>query len=165
LIVSLIVALDLQGGIGRAGKLPWRLASDLRRFKALTLQHHLVMGRKTYQAIGRPLPGRVNIVVSRTAGAQFAGCLAAGDLAQALEIARRAGEQEVFVIGGGQIFAQALAAARRIYLTRVQAVTDCDTFFPSFEPGDWQVLEKQELPAGEQDEYATSFEVLERRAI
>ena len=164
MIVSLIVAIDQQGGIGRRGSLPWRLSTDLKRFKALSMGHHLIMGRKTYASIGRPLPGRINIVLSRAADYRPAGCVVASTLEQALYIARQAGESEVFVIGGGQVFGQALEMAERIYLTTVHTLIDCDTFFPHFDRRAWQVLERQEYPAGEKDEFPSTFEILHKNA-
>jgi dihydrofolate reductase len=162
LIISLIVAMDQQRGIGRLGGLPWHLSTDLKRFKALTMGHHLILGRKTHESIGRPLPGRVCIVLSRAPDYRPDGCQVARSLEQALEMARQAGESEAFVIGGGQIFAQALDVAERIYLTRVHAVTDCDTFFPAFDEGRWQTMERRDYPAGENDQFSSTFEVLHR---
>ena len=162
MIVSLVVAMDQQRGIGRDGGLPWHLSTDLKRFKALTIGHHLILGRKTHESIGRPLPGRTSIVLSRALDYHPEGCQVAGSLEAALEIARQAGESEVFVIGGGQIFAQALKAAERIYLTRVHTMADCDTFFPEFDESAWQVVEQRHCPAGEKDQFPSTFEVLQK---
>ena len=127
MIVSLIAALDEAGGIGKDGGLPWRLSADLRRFKALTMGHHLIVGRKTYVSIGRPLPGRTLIVLTRDPTFAAPGCLLAASLEQALALAGRRGESEAFIGGGGEIFAQAMPLAGRLYLTHVHTLAACDT--------------------------------------
>lgn len=165
--ISLLAAMEAGGGIGLEGGLPWRLSTDLRRFKALTLGHHLIMGRKTYDSIGRSLPGRTSIVITRQGslpGCDGATCRLARSLDEALALAQEAGETEVFVIGGGQIFALALPLADRIYLTRVQASVPCDVFFPDLDEADWQVVESSQHPAGEKDDYAHAYQVLERKS-
>lgn len=154
--------MDEAGGIGKDGRLPWHLRRDLQRFKALTLNHYVIMGRKTYQAIGRPLPGRHNLVVTRYPEHSIPGCVTAGSLDQALEIARRAGEKEAFVIGGAAIFRLALPLAQRIYLTRVHTIADCDVFFPQFEGTGWRLLQQEVFPADEQNDFATTFEIYEK---
>jgi len=129
-IISLLVAMDEKRGIGKAGKLPWRLSSDLRRFKALTMGHHIIVGRKTFESIGKPLPGRRTVVVTRNPSLSPEGCLIAGSVKEAIAVAQANGETEAFVIGGGDIYAQALDVADRIYLTQVHAEVDADSFFP-----------------------------------
>lgn len=169
MIISLIVAMDLSGGIGKKGALPWRLSADLKRFKALTMGHYMIMGRKTYDSIGRPLPGRTTLVITRNPQYQpVAGDNPAPDLIvsfsldEALATARFSGESEVFVIGGGEIFELALPKAERIYLTRVQARLDCDTFFPELNLADWRLLAESFHPADEKNEYATIYQLLSR---
>lgn len=161
--ISLIVAVDQANGIGKDGRLPWRLSTDLRRFKALTLGHHLIVGRKTWESIGRLLPGRTMIVVSRHPDYPAPGARLAAGLDEALALAQAAGETEAFIGGGAQLFALALPRADRIYLTRVQAVCDCDTFLPPIEMADWTATEQVEHPAGPQDQYPFVDVVLERR--
>jgi len=163
MIVSLLVAMDENGGIGIENRLPWRLSSDLRRFKRLTMGHCLIMGRKTHQSIGRPLPGRTNIVVSRNPNYRAEGCLIVGSLEQALELARDHGESEAFVIGGGEIFEQALPIANRIYLTRVHARVKATVFFPALDPEDWEIITTETVASGPQDEYPTTFQVWQRK--
>lgn len=163
MIVSLIVAMDEKGGIGKTGALPWRLPADLRRFKQLTMGHHLIMGRKTYQSIGRPLPGRTMIVVTRNREYQPEGCLVLGSFEAALDLARERGETEVFVIGGSEIFAQALPIADRLYLTRVHAAVQTDVSFPPFNEEAWVEKGRQLHPADEHNPYASTFRILERR--
>ena len=162
MIISLIVAMDERGGIGLNNQVPWHLPSDLKRFKSLTMGHHLIVGRKTYDSIGRPLPGRTMIVVTRAHQYQAAGCVVAASLKEALSIAEQAGEHEVFIGGGGQIYAQAIAIAGRIYLTQVHTTTDADVYFPAWDRANWQVVQQLEQAQAENEAIAYSFVVLER---
>jgi dihydrofolate reductase len=163
LIISVIVAMDEQRGIGHHGSLPWRLSTDMKRFKAITMGHHVVMGRKTYETIGRPLPGRTMIIITRNKAYEADGCQIAGSLEEALRIAEEGGEEEVVVIGGGEIYRQALPKVERIYLTIVHALVPADVFFPKWEMEDWVEIRREEVPAGEKDSYTTTFRVLERK--
>lgn len=165
MIISLLVAMDERGGIGKDSRLPWHLSTDLRRFKRLTMGHYLIVGRKTYESIGRVLPGRMMIVVTRQGDYQAKGCLVAHSLDDAFRIAEEGGEEEVFVIGGGQIFTQALAKADRIYLTEVHTRVAADTFFPPIDEMEWEEVEREAFPAGERDEYETTFRVLRRKPV
>lgn len=164
--ISLIVAMDEERGIGKGNQMLWHLPADLRRFKSLTMGHHLIAGRKTYESIGRPLPGRTMIILTRNRNYQVTGypdqVRLVRSLEQALALAQAAGEDEVFVIGGGEIFAQALPLAQRIYLTNVKARLDCDTFFPPIDPAEWRLLEESVHPADEKNQYDTLFQVYER---
>jgi len=162
MIISLLVAMDEHNGIGKDNRLPWHLSADLKRFKALTMGHYLIMGRKTYESIGRPLPGRIMVIITRSPDYQVENCLVAHSLEEALGIAEQAGESEAFVIGGGQIFAQALPMADRIYLTRVQTVSEADVFFPEFDARDWVVLETSDFPADEKNQFPSKYQVLIR---
>ncbi len=135
--VAIIAAVASNGVIGSANALPWRLPEDLKRFKALTLGHPVIMGRKTFESIGRPLPGRRNIVISRNAAFSAEGCETAASLDAAL--AACAGTtDEVFVIGGGQIYAEALPVSDKLYLTEIKAEVDGDTRFPGFDRSAWR---------------------------
>ncbi len=163
MIVSLIVAMDEARGIGREGRLPWHLGDDLKNFKRLTMGHHLVMGRRTFQSIGRTLPGRTIIIVSRQISYEFAGCLVAHSLEQALGLVRSRGETEVFVAGGGEIFSQVLPFADRIYLTEVKTRDACDVFFPEFKQGDWLVKESIVHPADSVNDFPFMYSLLERK--
>ena len=159
--VSLIVAMSDDRVIGRDGGLPWHLPADLRRFKQLTMGHYLLMGRKTYESIGRPLPGRTTVVISRQDDLELPeGVLRARSFAEALELA--AGEDEVFVIGGGQIYEQALPHATRLLITRVHARIDGDTHFPRFNPDQWRVVQDERHEPDEKNAYEYSFLTLER---
>jgi dihydrofolate reductase len=163
MIISLIVAMDEGRGIGKDNLIPWRLSADLKRFKALTMGHHLIMGRKTYESIGRPLPGRTTLIITRNLNYQAEGCQIAHSLNEALELARTGGEDEAFIIGGGEIFKHALPLANRIYLTQVRARLDCDTFFPDFDLGDWQISDESCQPADEKNQFATTYQLLIRK--
>ncbi|MEX0938518.1 MAG: dihydrofolate reductase [Pirellulales bacterium] len=160
--VSLIVAVADSGVIGRDGQLPWHLSSDLKRFKRLTMGHALVMGRRTYESIGRPLPGRETFVLTRREDFQSQGVHVVGDLATALQ--RAAAWGEVFVIGGAEVFREALPLAGRIYLTRVHADVEGDVTFDDPPPDEWRLVERSEHASDARNSYATSFEVYERRA-
>lgn len=163
MIISLLVAMDEKRGIGKAGKLPWRLSSDLKRFRELTMGHHLIAGRKTFESIGKLLPGRHIIVVTRNLSFNPDGFVARS-VEDAIALARERGETEVFVIGGAEIYARALEAADRIYLTEVHAEVDADTFFPGFDCSDWVETQHIDHPADEKNQYAFTFMMLERRS-
>jgi dihydrofolate reductase len=160
---SLIVAMTRSGVIGRGGTLPWKLPADLARFKSLTMGHHLLMGRKTFESLGRVLPGRTSVVITRQRDYQPPpGVLVASSLDTALEIA--AADPEPFVIGGGEIFREALPRARRIHVTWVEADVAGDTFFPPWDPADWSLRESTPHAADHRNEYPTTFAVYEREA-
>lgn len=160
--VTLIVATDRQGGIGLGGGLPWRLPDDLRRFKALTLGKPVVMGRRTWDSIGRPLPGRQNIVVSRDPGRAIDGATVVGTLEAALAAAGDA--PEVCVIGGAEIYRLALPLADTIERTEVHADVGADTFFPPLDPSDWEEVAREERAADERHAHPMSYVTLRRRA-
>ena len=162
MIISLLVAMDEAGGIGRAGKLPWRLSADMKRFRELTMGHHIIVGRKTFESIGKALPGRDMIVVTRGESLKFDGCLTARSVEAAIALARERGETEVFVCGGAEIYAHALGVAKRIYLTQVHAKVDADTFFPEFAASAWRETENSFQQANEKNQYPFTFKVLER---
>ena len=163
MIVSLLVAMDERRGIGKQGQLPWRLSSDLKRFRALTMGHHIVVGRRTFESIGKPLPGRQMIIVTRDANYKVAGCFTAHSVGGALELARDRGESELFICGGAEIYAATLERADRIYLTRVHADCDADTFFPEFDAGDWLETASESHPADDKNEHPFTFSLLERK--
>lgn len=163
MIISLIVAMDEKRGIGKAGKLPWRLSSDLKRFRELTMGHHMIAGRKTFESIGKPLPGRQTIVVTRNASFKPGGCLVAASVQAALALAQERGETEVFVIGGAEIYTQTLDVADRVYLTQVHAEVDADTFFPELKHDSWTETQSAFQPAGDKNQYAFTFKLLERK--
>ena len=161
-LVSLLAAVADNGVIGRDNGLPWRLPDDLKHFKALTLGKPVLMGRRTFESIGRPLPERTNLVLTRAPDWSFPGVVVVGSLAAALE--RAATEPELIVIGGAQLYALALPLASRIYLTRVHARVAGDTTFPALDEAQWHVLKAQAHPADARHAYAMSFLTLERVA-
>ena len=161
MIVALVVAVADDGIIGRDGALPWSLPADLRYFRTLTTGHHVVMGRKTHASIGRALPGRTNLVLTRHPEQVAADCRAVATLDEALRIARDAGETACFVIGGAGVYAQALPLARRIYLTEVHAAVAGDVRFPELDPTRWREVSRDEHPADERHAYPYAFTVLE----
>jgi len=160
--ISIIAAVAENGVVGRGGRLPWHLAADLRRFKQLTMGHTVIMGRKTWESIGRPLPGRQMVVVSRQDGYRAEGVDVASNLDAAIDVATTAGDDEAFVIGGAEIYRLALPHADRLYLTRVHAKIEGDTVFPEFDPGDWRLVESERRPADEANDFPICFERYER---
>lgn len=162
MIISLIAALDRQGGIGKNNQLPWRLSEDLRRFRELTTGHHIIVGRKTYESIGKHLPNRTMIVVTRQPDFKAKGCLVVNSIEAALLLAKVRDENEVFIIGGAEIYAQVLPLADRLYLTLVEAEVEADTFFPAYEEGVWVEQEVITLTADEKNQFAFTFKTLKR---
>ncbi len=158
--ISLIVAAATNNVIGRDGALPWHLSEDLKRFKRLTTGKTIIMGRLTHESIGKALPDRRNIVVSRRAGLDIDGCEVMATLDDALMLA--AGAEEIMVIGGGNIYEQILPQADRIYMTRIHASPDGDTFFPELNNEEWQVVEQEDFAADDARPYSFSFITLDR---
>ena len=166
--IALVVARARNGVIGRDGGLPWRLRSDLQRFKAVTLGKPCIMGRKTWDSLPlKPLPGRLNLVLSKDESFEPKGALACLTLDEAVEIARETAEEdgvdEICVIGGAGLFAATLPRARRLYLTEVEAEPEGDVLFPPFDETAWTEVSCEAVPAGEKDDHAFAFRVLERR--
>ena len=160
-MLSLIVAVSENGVIGNDGGLPWRLSADLRRFRRVTMGHHLIMGRLTYDSLGRPLPGRTSVVISRTASYSDPAIKTARSLEHAIELA--AGDDQPFVTGGAQIFSLALPYVQRLYVTKVHAHVDGDVFFPEPDWTLWQLTESEEHVADEKNQYDYSFQTFQRR--
>jgi len=158
--LSLIVAYSENRVIGRDGDLPWRLSADLQRFKRLTMNHHIIMGRKTYESIGRLLPGRTTVVVTRDPQFKVPGAVMVNSLKAAL--AAVADDPEPFIIGGAEIFEQALPLANKLYLTRVLAEIDGDCHFPEIDWNQWRNLSKQSVAADDKNQFPHSFEIYER---
>jgi dihydrofolate reductase len=162
MIVSMIAALDEASGIGLRNAIPWRLPDDLRRFKQLTLGHHILMGRKTFESIGRALPGRTTLVVTRNPAFAAPRVETAPSIEAALEVAAGNGEAEAFICGGGEIYAQALPLTQRLYLTIVHTQTPSDTRFPDYQIFRWDVLEISRHDADEKHTFAFTFLMLQR---
>ncbi|HEX4948740.1 MAG TPA: dihydrofolate reductase [Blastocatellia bacterium] len=158
--ISIVAALGRNRAIGYQNQLPWRLPTDLQRFKQLTMGHHLLMGRKTFESIGRPLPGRTSIIITRQPGYEAEGCLIAHSLDEAIALAKSRGEQEAFVIGGADIYAQTIPRADRMYLTFVEAEPEADALFPRFDESDWEVSTEETFAADEKNQFAMRFVTL-----
>jgi len=156
--IALIAALDRQRAIGRNNDLPWRLPDDLKRFKALTLGKPVLMGRKTAQSLGRALPGRTNLVLTRSGQVPFEGMQAVASLDAALAVAGELGSLELCVIGGAEIYALTLARAQRLYLTHVETVVDgADTWFPAFAADEWAQIARDVHAVDERHPFAFAF--------
>jgi dihydrofolate reductase len=160
-LVSLIVAMAQNGVIGRGNSLPWRLPQDMKRFREYTLGKPVLMGRKTYESIGRPLRGRANLVLTRHRGWYAHGVIVVHSLEEAL--AQVGPGEELVVIGGAEVYRLVLPLARRIYLTHVHADVPGDTYFPDFDPTQWADVECSTHPADDEHAYPVTFVTLERR--
>lgn len=165
--LALIAAVAENGVIGADGKMPWKLSTDLKRFKQFTLGKPVIMGRRTWASLGKPLVDRLNVVVTRDGRFAADGAIIASSLDEAVALAqdwaRANGADEIMVIGGGEIYAQAIGRADRLYLTYVQASPEGDTHFPDVSPSIWREVSQESHPAGERDTAATRFVVYERR--
>lgn len=161
--ISAIVAMSENHVIGDDNQLPWHLPADLKHFKTITSGHPILMGRKTYESIGRPLPNRTNIIITRNPSYEAPGCIVVQSINEAVESAASIGSNEIFIIGGAEVYKQLLPNIERIYLTVVHDVFDGDAFFPEFNANDWIEKERVKHDADENNEYAYSFILMERR--
>lgn len=155
--LSLIAALDMDHGIGHENQLPWQLPDDLKRFKALTMGKPILMGRKTAQSLGRALPGRPNLVLTRSGVVPFDGMQAVSSIDEALTFAADAGADELCVIGGGEIYRLAMAQATDLHLTWVDTRVQADTHFPPVDPQQWSESRREHHPADERHAFAFDF--------
>lgn len=165
--IQIVVAVAENGVIGREGGMPWRLSTDLKRFKAITMGRPVIMGRKTFRSIGKALPGRTNIIITRDDTFSADGVQVANTVESALSlgqtIARREGSDAVCVIGGGEIYRQALEFADRVFLTHVDVAPDGDTRFPALDPAEWHKEHEENVPAGPKDSAPTRYAVYRRK--
>ena len=152
MLVSAIVAVSENNVIGRDGHLPWHLSADLKRFKAITTGHSIILGRKNYDDIGRPLPNRTNYVLTR---------IVCSSLEVALAKAEAAGETECFIIGGAAVYREAMPKVKKLYLTKVLSQVEGDVFFPEWGEG-WRMVSEESFPADEKNDFPTVFQVWER---
>lgn len=159
--LSIIAAMASNRAIGIRNTLPWRLPDDLQRFKALTMGHHIVMGRKTYDSIGKPLPGRDTVIVTRNIDYAVPGCIAVNSIEAALTVSH--GDSEVFFVGGADLYRQALPIAHRIYLTEIQRVFDGDAFFPEFDLSMWKESTREIHQANGNQDFEYHFVVYDRK--
>jgi dihydrofolate reductase len=160
--ISLIVAAATNNAIGKDGNLPWHLPNDMKHFKNITWGLPVVMGRKTFESLRKALPGRKNIVISRQPGWKADGVITVRNIDDAMFVARETDAKEVMVIGGGEIYKALFEKARRIYLTRVEAEPEADTFFPPIKQGEWNLICQQNYEADEKNAFNYSFQVWER---
>ncbi len=158
--MSLIAAMAANRVIGRDNRLPWRLPADLKRFKRLTMGHALIMGRKTFESIGRPLPGRSTIVVTRQTGYAPPGVQVAHSVQEALDLAGG----EAFIAGGAGLFQETLPVADRLYLTLIEKEFEGDTFFPDFDPSGWRLVEEERHEPDAEVPYGYRFQIYDRRS-
>jgi dihydrofolate reductase len=159
--LALVAAIDRNRVIGKDNRLPWRLPADMRRFRALTMGKHVLMGRKTFESIGRPLKGRINLVLTHDPGFKAPGCEMLHSADEALELAR--GGADLMVIGGASVYQQLMAPAERLYLTLVHHEIDGDAWFPLFTEADWALAAREDLPADAENPFPFSFLELHRR--
>lgn len=143
-MISMIVAIGKNREIGNDGQMLWHVSEDFKNFKKITMNHHMIMGRKTFESIGRPLPGRTTIIVTRDKDYTQENCLIAHSTTQAIELAQKAGENEIFVCGGAQIYEQFLPLTEKLYLSKVDFEGPADTFFPEYGNYKWETLEEVE---------------------
>ena len=159
-MISIVVATDKQGGIGKDNALLWHLPNDLKRFKAITSGHPIIMGRKTYDSIGRPLPNRTNIIITQNKDLQLDGCV----IVHTLEDAIKACEgKDAYIIGGGSIYEQAMSIADKIYLTLVDVSLEADTHFPVIDENEWNVISSEQHTIDEKHQYNYQFIDLARK--
>ncbi len=163
MIVSAIVAAAKNRVIGKNNDIPWYLPADLKYFKKMTLNHHIIMGRKCYQSIGRPLPKRTNIVLTRQPFFTSTGCIVARSIEEALEIAQDNGETEAFIIGGGEIYQQSMEFWDKIYYTDVDLEVDGEVYFPETPSSDWKLVREDIRLANGKNEHNYNFQLFERK--
>jgi dihydrofolate reductase len=154
--------MELDRGIGKNNQVPWHVSSDLKRFKKLTMGHHIIMGRKTYESISRQLPGRKMLILSNNPEYEVDGALVFNSLEDAIGFAEDNGESEVFVIGGGEIFEQSMLFADRMYLTIIDASIDSDVYFPPYHDDEWNVVHCESVDLRNGDQYSYKYKILER---
>ena len=163
--ISMIVAVDNRMGIGKNNDLPWHLPADLKHFKSLTIGHCMIMGRKTYESIGKPLPGRISIVITRQKDYEVQGVHICHDLRSGFLKAAELGEINTFVIGGSEIFKLALEVTTNLYLTRISGDFECDTFFPEIDLKQWILLDTDEHEPDAKNLYSYTFEHYEKLVL
>jgi dihydrofolate reductase len=158
--LSIIVAMDRNRVIGKNDTLPWHISEDLKYFKRVTMGKPIVMGRKTHESIGRPLPGRENIILTRDKSYQAEGCTVLNSIEEILEHCKNV--EEVMVTGGSEVYKQTFGKVSRLYLTEVHAEVDGDTFFPEFNRDEWEEISREDFHKDEKNEFDYSFLILEK---
>lgn len=163
MIISLIAAVAENNVIGYKGKIPWQIPADFKYFKEITMGHCLIMGQTTHESIGKPLPGRLNIILTFDKKYKSKGCVVVNSIDEALTVAKKKKEREVFVIGGASIYKQFIDLSDKLYITKVKGKFKGDTFFPTIDPEKWKLVSKIENKADEKNPYNFDFLVYERR--
>jgi len=165
MIISIIVAVANNNVIGKKNQLVWYLPADLRHFKQLTMGHHIIMGRKTFEAIGKSLPGRTSIIITRQKRYVATDCLVVNSLKEAIKVAKMNNEDEAFIIGGGEIYKLAMNIADKIHLTEIRESFEGDTFFPVIDPSEWKETSRKEFLADEKNKYNYAFVELVKKVV
>ncbi len=160
-MTTIVVAMDQENGIGFQNSLLWHLPADLKRFKAITSGHPVIMGRKTYESIGKPLPNRTNIVISQRKDWFQEGILIVGSIKEALKFAKKI-DEDIFIIGGGKIYEQTLDLTDKLEVTRVETACPADTFFPKIDMNIWQMTDEVKMFRDEKNQFDMSFQTFER---
>ena len=160
-MLSIIVAVSENNVVGKENKLPWKLSADLKRLKSLTMGHHIIMGRKTWESLGKALPGRINVVITTDKNFKAEGGVVVHSLNEALAYSSE--DDEIFIFGGGKIFKEAMPLVNKIYITRVHSIIDGDTFFPVLDRSDWKEISREDFKADEKNQYNYSFLTLVRK--
>lgn len=163
MIISLIVAMDEDHGIGVNNRIPWHLPEDLKRFKTLTMEHHIIMGRKTYESISSPLLGRTKVVITNQQDYKPDDCLVVHSVDAAIDLVEKGGETEVFIIGGGEIFKQSLELADRIYLSIVHTTFQAEVYFPQLDKSQWTEIESSHHPVDQTHQFPFTYKTLIRK--
>ena len=159
-MLSIIVAVSENNVVGKENKLPWKLSADLKHLKSLTMGHHIIMGRKTWESLGRALPGRINVVITTDKNFKAEGGVVVHSLKEAFTVS--SSDDEIFIFGGGKIFKEAMPLVKKIYMTKVHSIIDGDTFFPVLDMKDWKETSREDFKADEKNQYDYSFVTLER---
>lgn len=160
-MITVIAAVAENNALGKENQLLWHLPDDFKRFKTLTSGHYIIMGRKTFESFPKPLPNRTHVIISRQANYQPEGCIVVNSLEQAIEACPKT--EEVFIIGGGEIYRQSIAVADKLDLTKVHASFEADTHFPEIDPSQWQLIFEEHHPKDERHDYAFTFQTFTRK--
>lgn len=160
--ISAIAAVARNGVIGKDNDIPWYIPDDLKFFKRTTLNHHIIMGRKNFMSLGKPLPGRTNVIITRDPFFIATGCIVVHSIGEALDVARENGEDEALIIGGGEIYSQSSDLWDRLYLTSVDADVEGDVFFPEIDLAEWELISEEHFDADDRNEYAFTIRTYDR---
>ena len=163
MIISAIVATAQNGVIGKDNEIPWYLPADFAYFKRVTLNHHIIMGRNCYESIGRPLPKRTNVIVTRNPFYIASGCVIVHSVEEGLKLAEMNGEEEVFIIGGGEIYKQTMHLLDKIYITEVDLNTEGSVFFPKINTNEWHLVSEEKHLKDEKNEWDYTFKIFEKK--